>query len=169
MTKLATYYVIALGISLVLTPLCRAVAHRLGFVAKPKEDRWHQRPTALFGGVAIAVTTLGLGLTIGPDPRVWQLLACGFVAARKTGWHQRPTALFGGVAIAVTTLGLRLTIGPDPRVWQLLACGLAIAAFGLVDDVMSLKASTKLIRVQIIVASAVVVLRVSAANPGPTG
>jgi UDP-GlcNAc:undecaprenyl-phosphate GlcNAc-1-phosphate transferase len=107
MTRLLIFYLIALAVSAVLTPLCRFIAQRSGYVAKPKEDRWHKRPTALFGGIAIAVTTLGLG---------------AFVAE-----------------------GLRL--------WELLACGLGIAAFGLVDDILSLKASTKLI-VQIALASA---------------
>ena len=106
MQMLATYFVTALAISLVLTPICRAAAHRLGFVAKPTDDRWHKRPTALFGGVAIATTVLALGLWIGPDPRLWQLIGCGAL----------------------------------------------IASFGFVDDLMSLKASTKLI-VQITVAS----------------
>ena len=32
------------------------VATRLGFVAKPREDRWHKRPVAMFGGVAIAAS-----------------------------------------------------------------------------------------------------------------
>ena len=53
MSALATHFFIALGLSLALTPACRFVAHRLGYVARPKEDRWHQKPTALFGGVAI--------------------------------------------------------------------------------------------------------------------
>jgi UDP-GlcNAc:undecaprenyl-phosphate GlcNAc-1-phosphate transferase len=32
-------------------------AHRLGWVARPREDRWHQRPTALMGGIAIFLGT----------------------------------------------------------------------------------------------------------------
>ena len=36
----------------------RALANRYGFVAKPKSDRWHKRPTAMMGGVAIFLTTL---------------------------------------------------------------------------------------------------------------
>jgi UDP-GlcNAc:undecaprenyl-phosphate GlcNAc-1-phosphate transferase len=96
----------AFAASAALTPLCRAVAHRTGLVAKPKEDRWHKQPTALFGGVAVAVTVLAIGVAIGPDARLGQLMIAGTL----------------------------------------------VAAFGLVDDLLSLKASTKLI-VQIIVAS----------------
>jgi UDP-GlcNAc:undecaprenyl-phosphate/decaprenyl-phosphate GlcNAc-1-phosphate transferase len=36
-----------------LTPLVRGAARRFGMVAAPKKDRWHSRPTALLGGVAI--------------------------------------------------------------------------------------------------------------------
>ena len=40
-------------LALVLTPLVRAFARRLGFVAVPKTDRWHKKPTAMLGGVVI--------------------------------------------------------------------------------------------------------------------
>jgi UDP-GlcNAc:undecaprenyl-phosphate GlcNAc-1-phosphate transferase len=109
MSQLVIFYLVALAVSLLLTPLCRAIAHRLGFVAKPTEDRWHKKPTAMFGGVAIALTTLSVGLFLNPDLRLWQLIGCGLI----------------------------------------------IAVFGLADDVLSLKPSTKLI-VQISVASALV-------------
>jgi UDP-GlcNAc:undecaprenyl-phosphate GlcNAc-1-phosphate transferase len=42
-----------LALALGLTPLVRAVARRAGVVAAPRVDRWHQKPTALLGGVAI--------------------------------------------------------------------------------------------------------------------
>lgn len=44
---------VAFGLALALTPLVRAVARRIGLVAKPKSDRWHKKPTAMLGGVAI--------------------------------------------------------------------------------------------------------------------
>lgn len=48
--------------SLAATPLMRALAFRLNVVAHPSHDRWHAHPTALLGGVAIALATaLGLG------------------------------------------------------------------------------------------------------------
>lgn len=49
---------ISFASSVLLTALVRLLARRFGIVAKPKADRWHSRPTALLGGVAIAVSTL---------------------------------------------------------------------------------------------------------------
>lgn len=50
------------GVSLVvaaaITLAVRAYAVKTGFVAKPKNDRWHRRPTAMLGGVAIFVSVL---------------------------------------------------------------------------------------------------------------
>jgi UDP-GlcNAc:undecaprenyl-phosphate GlcNAc-1-phosphate transferase len=40
-------------LALILTPLVRAFARRFGFVAVPKTDRWHKKPTAMLGGTAI--------------------------------------------------------------------------------------------------------------------
>ncbi len=44
---------IALAGSLLFTVLIRILSRRFGFVAKPRQDRWHKKPTSLFGGVAI--------------------------------------------------------------------------------------------------------------------
>ena len=35
----------------------RLFAHKFGYVAKPKTDRWHKRPTAMLGGVGIFIAT----------------------------------------------------------------------------------------------------------------
>jgi UDP-GlcNAc:undecaprenyl-phosphate GlcNAc-1-phosphate transferase len=48
----------SLLLSLALTPLVRALARRWGAVARPKIDRWHKQPTAMLGGVAIALTVI---------------------------------------------------------------------------------------------------------------
>ena len=50
---------VATVLSVVLTLAVRAVAVKRGFVAKPKSDRWHKRPTAMLGGVAIFLATAG--------------------------------------------------------------------------------------------------------------
>lgn len=80
LTTLAIYFGAALAMSLALTPVCRYVALRFKLTAKPKDDRWHQKPTALFGGIAIAVPTLLLGATL-PFAETWQLLLCGAAIA----------------------------------------------------------------------------------------
>lgn len=50
--------VVSFAISALLTLAVREFAQKKGFVAKPKSDRWHKRPTALLGGVAIYLTTV---------------------------------------------------------------------------------------------------------------
>ena len=40
-------------LALILTPVVRAFARRFGFIAAPKIDRWHKKPTAMLGGTAI--------------------------------------------------------------------------------------------------------------------
>ena len=49
-------------LALILTPLVRAVARRFGFVAAPKADRWHKKPTAMLGGVAIWLSVVIISL-----------------------------------------------------------------------------------------------------------
>jgi UDP-GlcNAc:undecaprenyl-phosphate GlcNAc-1-phosphate transferase len=43
------------ALTLALTWLLRTLAHRFALVAEPRDDRWHRRPTALLGGIGIAV------------------------------------------------------------------------------------------------------------------
>src|SRR5215203_5215238 len=50
--------VVSFASALLLTYLVRAAARRFGFVAKPKADRWHKKPTAMMGGAAIFLTTV---------------------------------------------------------------------------------------------------------------
>ena len=43
----------AFFISISIIPCIIRISHRYGYVALPKEDRWHKKPTALLGGVGI--------------------------------------------------------------------------------------------------------------------
>src|SRR4051812_4614907 len=99
MTILAARFLTALILSLALIPICRLVAVRLGYVARPREDRWNRRPVALFGGVGIAASL--------------------FVSAGS--FH-----LVGQLPVLMGTAMIMFLIG-------------------LVDDVLLLKPSTKLI------------------------
>ena len=50
--------VISFVLAIVSTYIVRGAARRYGFVAKPKADRWHKKPTAMMGGAAIFLTTV---------------------------------------------------------------------------------------------------------------
>ena len=100
-------FLCALLLSLIFVPICRAAAARFGFVARPRDDRWHRRPVALFGGVGIAAS------------------------------------------LFVTSLAFRVP-GELP---VLTVTAALIFITGVIDDVINLKPSTKLI-VQIVLASA---------------
>jgi UDP-GlcNAc:undecaprenyl-phosphate GlcNAc-1-phosphate transferase len=52
-TQYAFSFGVALAASVAFTLAVRAIARRAGLVAKPRADRWHKRPTALYGGVAM--------------------------------------------------------------------------------------------------------------------
>jgi UDP-GlcNAc:undecaprenyl-phosphate GlcNAc-1-phosphate transferase len=98
-SSIAAPFAFALALSLVFVPIARSIARRVGFVAKPRPDRWHQKPVAMFGGAAIAASL--------------------FVAV------------------------LVFRIQKDVVVLAATAAGMCLV--GLVDDVISLKPSTKLI------------------------
>jgi len=53
MARLGVGVAVTAALSLIFTFLVRYGAHRLGIVATPRRDRWHSRPTALMGGIAI--------------------------------------------------------------------------------------------------------------------
>jgi UDP-GlcNAc:undecaprenyl-phosphate GlcNAc-1-phosphate transferase len=69
-------FVFGLLVSLALVPVARLAATRFGYVSHPREDRWHRRPVALFGGVAIGVTVLAGLLAFRVVHEITVLLAC---------------------------------------------------------------------------------------------
>jgi len=74
-------------LSLLITPLTRHLAIRGNLVAKPRDDRWHKRPTALLGGVSIFAALFV----------VW-MLASFLVGFHSSTMPLAPLA-FGGIAI----------------------------------------------------------------------
>ena len=57
LTLALVYGTAAVALSALCTVTVRFGAQRLGYVAKPKSDRWHKRPTAMYGGIAIFLST----------------------------------------------------------------------------------------------------------------
>jgi UDP-GlcNAc:undecaprenyl-phosphate GlcNAc-1-phosphate transferase len=96
-------------VAVALVPATRAIAHRYGVVAHPRNDRWHRGTIPLLGGLAMA----------------------------------------GGMAIG------SLITGVAPLIAVPIATAMFMSAVGLVDDVLALKPSTKLIA-QIAAASVLV-------------
>ncbi len=56
----------ALALGLGLTTIIQRLARRFGIVAAPRKDRWHEKPTALLGGVAIYAAFVICYLAAGP-------------------------------------------------------------------------------------------------------
>lgn len=109
---------IALAVSLVLTFIVRTVARRFSLVAAPRPDRWHKRPTALYGGVGMFLAFILTSTLLHRAPRVEGgnlLLLCtsgiflvGLVDDIK---HLKPYAKLVGQIFfcsAMTMFGLRL-------------------------------------------------------------
>ncbi len=66
--------------SLAATPLVRSFAVAVGCVARPSPDRWGHRAIARLGGLPIAAAFLAVtAWAIPRDPRMWGLLAAGFL------------------------------------------------------------------------------------------
>jgi UDP-GlcNAc:undecaprenyl-phosphate GlcNAc-1-phosphate transferase len=65
----------ALVLSLALTPVVIYAARRLGMVAQPRVDRWHRKPTAMLGGMAVMLAVVGGFLFSDPSPKMQLVLA----------------------------------------------------------------------------------------------
>lgn len=102
--------------SVALTPVVGAVARRSGVLAKPKSDRWHTRPTAMFGGVAIVIAVIGTVMVLLPSTRESRIVMAASVALFLVGLaddflHIKPyQKLIGQLlgAAAVVAFGLVL-------------------------------------------------------------
>jgi UDP-GlcNAc:undecaprenyl-phosphate GlcNAc-1-phosphate transferase len=56
--------------------MVRAFARSVGMIAKPKSDRWHKKPTAMLGGVAIWLpVVIGYFLFVPSSPYGWVILS----------------------------------------------------------------------------------------------
>lgn len=72
------YFFIPFCLSLILTPIVRTVAYKFGLISYPRADRWHKRPTAILGGVAIyAAVMLSVLLLTRPEINTLGILLGG--------------------------------------------------------------------------------------------
>lgn len=107
---------------LLVTPLLIRVAHRFGWIAHPKADRWHKKPTALMGGIAIycaATTSVIFFLDVQVVLPLWVGGTILFVAGLIDDFKVlRPRGKL--LLQLVATLGLLVAghqFGPDWPIW----------------------------------------------------
>jgi UDP-GlcNAc:undecaprenyl-phosphate GlcNAc-1-phosphate transferase len=73
-------FLISFFLSFVFTPVVRKFALKFGLVARPREDRWHKRPTALLGGVGLWLAcVVSVFLFFGFDFQVIYLIAASSI------------------------------------------------------------------------------------------
>jgi UDP-GlcNAc:undecaprenyl-phosphate GlcNAc-1-phosphate transferase len=76
----ALAFAVSLAVALGATLACERIAPRVGLVVAPRADRWHRRPVALLGGVAIMLGVLpALAWTGGLRGRLTQLTLLALV------------------------------------------------------------------------------------------
>jgi UDP-GlcNAc:undecaprenyl-phosphate GlcNAc-1-phosphate transferase len=106
----------AFVIASLLTFAVRETARAFGFVAKPKVDRWHKRPTAMYGGAAIFATTVLMYLLFVPHTRQSWIIIGGssilfFVGLIDDRFHIKPyQKLFGQLIGTAFVVGSGLTL-----------------------------------------------------------
>jgi UDP-GlcNAc:undecaprenyl-phosphate/decaprenyl-phosphate GlcNAc-1-phosphate transferase len=137
------------------TPAVMAMAWRMGWVARPREDRWHRRPTALMGGVAIFFGTVASWVatcdwhTIAPVALLaTAMFALGLIDDRC--WELRPhQKLIGQLAAGAVLLAVHVQFSALP---PLLALPLALVwvvgitnAVNLLDNMDGLAAGVSCI------------------------
>src|ERR1041385_5948864 len=114
----------AFVLAVALTPLVRALARRIGIVAKPKIDRWHKKPTAMLGGLGIWLSVIITYLFFLPhNSQTWVIVACStflfFVGLVDDVIHTKPyQKLIGQIigAAAVVNYGLTLPWTSSPSI-----------------------------------------------------
>lgn len=104
------------AISVLLTPAVRYFAVRKGFVAAPRLDRWHKRPTAMLGGIAIFLST-SIGYLVFVPKTTESLVIFGaagwlfLVGLIDDFFNIKPyQKLFGQIVGAVIVTGFGLTL-----------------------------------------------------------
>jgi UDP-GlcNAc:undecaprenyl-phosphate/decaprenyl-phosphate GlcNAc-1-phosphate transferase len=153
--RLAGQFLAAFALSAALVPVCRMLSRKYGKVAHPREDRWHRRPVALFGGVAMGVTLLACALVFGLYRDVPVLLICAtlsFVVGLVDDFItlKPSTKLIAQIAIASAVLffGYRLfwvrSITADSLLTLVWVVGVT-NAFNLLDNMDGLCAGIAMI------------------------
>ena len=159
MNMLKTYiipFLISFALSIILTPIIKRIAVIKGYVAKPKEDRWHKRETALFGGIAIFISFI-IPYVIFAQPSI-ETIGVILCASLIFGLglfddirHMKPhTKLIGQIIIAslLVSFGVSIKVIPYPIISMPLTVLWIVAivnSFNLLDNMDGLSAGIAVI------------------------
>ena len=77
LSSLLVYFCASFLLCVGLTPLIQKIALHRGWIARPSDARWHQKPTALMGGIAIFLAMALPLLTMSEFVSVWQNIVDG--------------------------------------------------------------------------------------------
>ncbi len=73
-------FLLSFSLSLLIIPFIIRFANRFGFIAEPKEDRWHKTPVALLGGVGIFISFIVSFIVFLPQDKLTiAILICSFM------------------------------------------------------------------------------------------
>lgn len=103
-------FLLLFSLSVAMTWIARLVSLRIGFVAKPRADRWHSKPTALLGGPALYLSFMIGFLVFVPVGRQELILVGCATAMFALGFiddliHIKPqTKLAGQIVICIALL-----------------------------------------------------------------
>ena len=113
--QLAGYLLISFVLSAAFTPVVIVFARKTGLVAMPRKDRWHERPTALYGGVAIFFAFI-----------------IPFLAANQIQANENLLLLTGaGLFFLIGLLDDFLEFSPQSKFLAQLVCAVLLVGFGL--------------------------------------
>lgn len=125
-------FILTLVVAAAATPVMIYLARKLGWVVAPRQDRWHKKPTAIYGGVGIFLAFAVSFLFTGPHPRDHWVLAGGGAAMFLVGliddiWEMKPQVKFmAQLIISIATVSLGVDLEREVIPWAWLAVPLAV-------------------------------------------
>jgi UDP-GlcNAc:undecaprenyl-phosphate/decaprenyl-phosphate GlcNAc-1-phosphate transferase len=157
-------FIVALLASAALTPLVMLMARRVGFIDRPRADRWSQREVAKLGGIAIVLATLLALLLFAPKTTEMYGLILGGALVFGLGLYDdirplRPAYKFLGqllIACLQIAFGVKASVGGELALYseplQFLSIPLTVLwvvgisnAFNLLDNMDGLSAGVAMI------------------------
>jgi UDP-GlcNAc:undecaprenyl-phosphate/decaprenyl-phosphate GlcNAc-1-phosphate transferase len=157
-------FFVALLASVALTPAVIVVARRVGFIDRPRADRWSQREVAKLGGIAIVIATLLALLLFAPKTTEVYGVILGGALVFGLGLYDdirplRPAYKFLGqilIACLQIAFGVKASVGGELALYseplQFLSIPLTVLwvvgisnAFNLLDNMDGLSAGVAMI------------------------